>query len=496
MVHVALPSPGRALCLAVVATALGALGALGCRPEERPAGLPSSFAPCRIGGGSREGLCGEVVVPERRTGPDAGRTLALGVAVLPARQRGPADPIYFLAGGPGQAATSAFLPLLPALRDLSRDRDLVFVDQRGTGGSGRLACDEAVDDGLGDDDALHAAVSRCARAWQSEVDLEAYTSIDAAEDLEAVRAALGHERVNLLGVSYGTRLALVYLARHPERVRTATLDGAMPTAMVLPLAAPVDAEAALDRLFADCRAEPRCDGAFPDLAARFAGLLAGLDAAPAKVTLADPRTGRPRATVVGRTLFAKALRSLLYSVELSALVPLVVDRALASDFAPLVSAATLVGDAAGAGLAVGLFFAVVCQEDLPRVDAAGVERASGTFLGRSVLDDLERACAAFPRAPLPEDFAAPTRADAAVLALSGELDPVTPPRWADEALRALPNGRSVVVRGAAHNVIATGCAPRLVRDFVAAGSAAELDPACLEERHRPPFFVDFAGPPP
>ena len=473
-------------CLALVA---------GCRQDEQTRERFVGFEPCAARGLPAEALCGAVTVPERRD--DAtGRELSLRVVVVPARAARQPDAVFLLAGGPGQAASEAFAPLLPVLRDLGKDRDLVLVDQRGTGASSALACPPEPTDvaSLLGEEPLDEGARACA-ASLAGVDLGAYTTDAAAADLDLVRAALGYERVDLLGVSYGTRLALAFAARFPERVRALVLDSVVAPDLVLPVEAAVDAQRALDALFANCAADADCARAYPDLAQRFAALLARLGASPARVSLADPRTGRPVRTTVGRGAFARALRSLLYSAELAALVPLVVDRAERDDFAPLAAALSLVAGAASESVSAGLYLAVTCQEDMPRVSPSALARSDATFVGRTLHDELARACGLFPAwtsAPPPASLVVEVPA----LALSGALDPVTPPHWAEEALRSLPRGRSIVVPGASHHVLPVGCVPRLVRDFVAAADASGLDASCLDGRRRPPFFLDAAGPRP
>jgi pimeloyl-ACP methyl ester carboxylesterase len=215
------------------------------------------------------------------------------------------------------------------------------------------------------------------------------------------------------------------------------------------------------------------------------------------VTVADPLTGAPVALTVERGLVTSVLRTVLYEPGMAALVPLVIGRAEAGDFGPLVAMAAAFNDSAGDALALGMMLSVVCAEDVPRIgEAEGVEAARGTFLGEELLRSFQRACERWPRGAPPAGFGEPVRSEAPVLLLSGEVDPVTPPSWAEEAAKTLPRGRHFVVPGVGHGASAVGCVPRLIADFLEAGDAAALDGACVQAQKRPPFFVSFAGPTP
>lgn len=439
--------------------------------------------------------CGTLSVPEDRARPD-GRTIALKVAVIPALAPKPApDPLFILAGGPGQAATEVGPLMLAALEDIRRERDVVLVDQRGTGSSGPLDCEMGGGDSLAalfDTSAHLEELKACLAGY--DADVRHYTTPIAMDDLDEVRAALGYERVNLYGGSYGTRAALVYLRRHPAHVRAVILDGAAPMDMRLPLPLAHDGQRALDLTLTACRDDEACARAHGGLAERLDALLARLGETPALTRLPHPRTGAVEEVTIQRDALALLISGALYSPELAALLPLAVAQAEAGDFGPFAAMAEAL---AGTGdtLSVGMHLSVLCSEDLgePLRDE---ERAglADSFLGAAKLANVEAACALWPRGTLPAGYAKAVRAEHPVLVLSGELDPVTSPRWGGRVTSALPHARHVVVPGTAHGTWIRGCVPKLMARFIETADAAALDSDCVQRLRRPPFFLTPTGP--
>ncbi|MFL5428065.1 MAG: alpha/beta hydrolase [Myxococcales bacterium] len=482
------------------------------------------FSPCRLRGIAFPTECGVLRVPEDRANPGdrrAGRTteeqaspaspvaqasrsertIDLRVALIPALARDPApDPLFLLAGGPGQAATEALGTVVTALERVRRTRDLVLVDQRGTGSSGALECRLAAEDAplqdlLSAEGFREDRILSCLHGYKADV--RRYTTTIAMQDLDDVRRALGYETINLWGGSYGTRAALVYLREHGSHVRVAILDGVAPLSLRMPLYFARDAQRSLDLLFDACAADATCKAAFPDLRSRFGALLDRLASQPARVTVSDPITGRPTNVTIEHDAFVAMLRAVLYAPELASLLPLTIDRAAHGDFTPYVAqAATLQRGFSGA-MSLGLLFSIVCAEDAPAIAEGEMEReARNTFLGASVGRVFERTCKIWPREELPKGYREPVRSDKPVLLLSGELDPVTPPSWAAEAAKTLPNSLQIVVPGVGHGATVVGCVPGIVARFLAEGSIANVDASCARVQSRPPFFVSFAGPSP
>ena len=459
------------------------------------------LADCRLDGVPVPARCGSLTVFEDRAA-GTGRTLDLEIVVIPAvSDNADPDPLFFLAGGPGQAATELAGPTLPLFADVRRSRDLVFVDQRGTGGSGRMRCaflestsdEEAVGESLQIDELPLDELRECLAEVEAAADPRQYTTPIAMDDLDDVRAALGYERINLYGGSYGTRAALVYMRRHPERVRTAVLDGLAPVAMRLPSNMNADAHRALDRLFADCAADPGCREAFPDLPQTFASVLEALEAGPRRIDTIHPRTGEPFSLEVSALAFASGLRAALYSTTLSSLVPWTMVRAAAGDFAPFLALLTPLVET-GDAINLGMFLSVICAEDVSRLPAEEAERLAGEgTLGRLSMEVTAGACTVWPAAELPESYFEPVRSAAPALLLSGDLDPVTPPRWAEAVLDGLSDARHVIAPGAGHGVLPRGCTRDVVAEFIEAGTHADLDVSCIEQLRRPPFLLSAAG---
>ncbi len=476
------------LCVALLA---------GCPREPSAQGPRLTLTPCRPRGVSEEMRCGTLQAPEdRATGK--GRTLSLNIQVMPALAPSPApDPVFFLAGGPGQAATDP--NGFPLVKKLHRTRDIVFVDQRGTGKSSPLACSESKDAGFeerfGPPDV--SLFRRCLADYRDAgMDPSRFTTSNAMDDLDDVRAALGYDRINLFGVSYGTRAALVYLRRHPERVRTLVLDGVNPPSVSLVLSPPQDVQRAFGLVFAACAQDPACAKAYPALEERFGALLERLEKEPLKASVAHPVTGALMHFTVTRTAFISNLYVILYSPEVSALLPLIIDRATRGDLSPFVAQAQLL-DGVGEGVSRGMFFSVVCAEDAPVATPARLaESTKGTYFQEDHARPMLDVCAFWPRGEVPEGFHQPVASATPVLLLSGELDPVTPPARAEEARVQLSRSVAVVVPGTGHNTSLSGCVPRLITQFVDQGNGDGLPVDCVKGLSRPPFFVTFAGPSP
>jgi pimeloyl-ACP methyl ester carboxylesterase len=478
MLRAAMPRPPTALLCAF------ALALLACRPAAPDAA--ARLSECRVPGVERAVLCGSVVVPEDPARPD-GKTLEIAYVVVPAvaRRKEP-DPVFVLAGGPGQAGRRIAGTVLPLLAELNTRRDIVFIDQRGTGQSGALTC--ADEDSLAAtlDPAQQLAHLKTCLSGLGERTRHMATWI-AVRDFDAVRRALGAERVNLWGASYGTRAALEYLRQYPNHVRTVVLDGVAPPDMVLPVAFARDADAALDALVASCRADARCVARFPDVAERIAALLARADAG-FDVSVRHPVSGAPQTLHVDRRLLSSLLRVPLYVPSLAAVLPQALAAAGGGDFDALVAMTAAVSGRLQQDVALGMHFAVVCAEDVPRIDAAALGAAAATRFGTTFPDLYRDACSAVAAGAVPPEFYTVPRSEVPVLILSGGRDPATPPRHGEAVAGRLGNARHVIAPALGHGVSGQGCAPRLIARFVRRAEHATLDTACLERLPAPPFF--------
>ena len=454
-----------------------------------------ALAPCEIPGVKDKARCGTYQVWENRQAK-SGRRIGLKVVVLPAtgatREK---DALTFLAGGPGDAATLS-APFVAALfSGLRQRRDTLFVDQRGTGGSHPLECD--LYPGDHPQTALGAfypvdRVRTCRAELEKGADLRQYTTANGVDDLNEVRAALGYDRLNLFGGSYGTRAALVFIRRHPKSVRTAVLQGVAPPDEPMPLNFPRYAQRAIERVFADCAADAACHAAFPDPAGELAAIVKRTAANPAPADVLDPKTGEMVHVSLSRNLLGEALRYLMYESATALLVPDLVHQAENGDFAPLAEFALGSRRQVVNGLGQGLYLSVTCAEDLPFITPAEAERAAAnTFLGDYRYQQQQAACDAWVRAPVAADFQEPVRADTPVLMFSGTWDPATPASSAERAAKTLPRSLSVVIPAGGHDYQglqgAEQCQAALIQRFVEQGSAAGLDTSCASRLRRPPF---------
>jgi pimeloyl-ACP methyl ester carboxylesterase len=475
---------------------LAVLAASCAEPETSPI---DRLHECSIDEGPAGAYCGTLAVHENRA-TRQGRQIALKIVVAPALRRdAPPDPLFVLMGGPGQPAATLATAQMPMFRRFRVDRDVVFVDQRGTGDSNRLGCDpgpDELEELVTDADRTARRLKACLAAYDADPRL--YTTPIAMDDLDDVRAFLGYERINLWGGSYGTRAALEYLRRHEPHVRSVILDGVAPADMRLPLYTARDAQRALDRLFADCAADATCAATFPTLADDTRALFARLEQDRPIVRGVHPRTGRPLELPVTRRDAALVIFRALYVPEVTSLMPRVLTEAAHGNYQALLALA-FQGAPEGdkRDVAFGMHLSVVCAEDLPRIGAnARADAAATGFLGAAMFEAQYAACSFWPRGDVPESFYAPVTSDRPVLILSGADDPVTPPTWGDQVASHLPNAKHIVVPGAGHITLTRGCVPQLVASFLDTASVAGLDPACTDVLKRPPFFVTPTGPVP
>ena len=444
---------------------------------------------CRLVGLEHDAQCGVLKRPLDPAKP-TGTQIDLHVVVIPAlaRQKLP-DPVFFFAGGPGQSAVGLAGMIDHMMSRLGQRRDLVLIDQRGTGHSAPLQCDvpapdEAVQRAL-DRDRQVAALDAC-RAKLEKLpwgDLRFYTTVIAMADADAVRAALGADKVNLIGISYGTRAALEYLRAYPTHVRRAIIDGVAPPDMVLPATVDVDGRAALQMLFRDCAAEKACAAAHPQLSAHWDALIASL---PKPIDVTNPVTGQALHVKITTEAVRGLVHSPLYTPSMGAMLPQAIDEAWAGRFGPMLALASGNGGKP-TDMSEGQHFAVICAEDVPRLPPAGGAESDqgGQGLYRAV-------CAHWPRGDVPSAFYTIPRSASPVLLLSGGLDPVTPPRHAERVAKALgPNARSIVVANNGHNVTAIACMRDAVFHFVNAAGDAEaqgVDMSCAAKVPRPLAF--------
>jgi pimeloyl-ACP methyl ester carboxylesterase len=462
----------------------------------RPAASDGSvFRACRIEGVSTEVQCGSISRPLDPAQPQ-GRRIDVHFVVVPAlaRNKQP-DPMVLLAGGPGQSAISVAGLVMPRLSRLNYRRDLVFIDQRGTGRSAPLDCrdespqtlKEALEPGR-----RERVLDECRQRLQSLPygDLRQFTTVIAMQDLDAVRQALGVQRWNLLGVSYGTRAALDYQRQFPQHVRRSILDGVAPPDMVLPVSFSQDGQAALDAVFSQCEADAACRTRYPSLRADWQALLRSL---PRTVTLQHPVTLRSEEVTMTRETLMSAVRPPLYSPMAASALPQALHEASQGRFNALSALSGLTSGGSDAGrLYTGMHFSVICAEDAPRLGSS--TDAPGSDFGSLDRDQYARICKAWPRGEVPAAFYTLPAAQHPVLLLSGGADPATPPRHGARVAKALgAQARHVVVPQAGHGVaLSLSCMQDVLFRFVDAkedADALKVDASCAERIPRPTVFL-------
>jgi pimeloyl-ACP methyl ester carboxylesterase len=443
--------------------------------------------------------CGEIQVFENRAEAQ-GRQIPIHFAVIPAVSRNPApDPLFFITGGPGQAATESYPQISNAFDRIHQKRDIVLVDQRGTGKSNPLVCPAPQIDTAPEDlpDAkLSDWLKNCLGNLQADASL--YTTPIAMQDLDEVRMTLGYEKINLYGVSYGTRAALTYLEAYPDRVRSVILDGVVPQDDRLGLTVGRDAQRALDLIFERCTQDIACNQKFPDLPEEFTHLLDQLKARPVDVTLTHPVSGEETQIRFTSEKVASAIRLFSYAPETAALLPLLIHNAYEHQaFATLASDYLIVSEELEGSIDNGMGYSVLCSEDVPFYTLQEAQNINAdSYLGNVVAEELFHVCQVWPHGSVPADYKKPVRSNVPVLLLSGEADPVTPPSNGDEAAKTLTNSLHLIVPGQGHNVIYRGCIPKIAADFVESGSLQGLNTACSQDIRPMPFFLNFSGPVP
>jgi pimeloyl-ACP methyl ester carboxylesterase len=454
-----------------------------------------ALKPCEIGG-VKNAKCGTLEVFENRA-TRKGRKIPINVVVLPATgsKREP-DPLFYFAGGPGSAATEDASGIAQMLAGIREHRDLVFVDQRGTGQSNPLNCDLF---DLADPQSFFGAffpleaVRKCREQLEPKADLTLYVTNPAMDDIDDVRAALGYDQINLYGGSYGTRAALVYLRRHPKHVRAVVLHGVAPTNQFMPLNFPRDTERALQGVLSECEADDACRKAFPQVKADAERVLQQLLQSPAEAEVQIPNSNNRVKLRLNRNLAAEAIRYMLYSPSGAGRLPLLLHQAAEGNYGPLANAAFRYRMFLVATGSNGMYLSVTCTEDLPFVKAAEAEKlGANTFLGDYRYREQSAACALWPKGTNDSHYADYVRSDKPVLIVTGEWDPVTPPAHGDAVAKTLTNSLRLVVPDGAHSLGGLEniqCLDQVMTQFISRGTVKDLDTACVKSIHRRGFAL-------
>lgn len=453
------------------------------------------FTPCELsqpGTGATTRLeCATLEVPEDPDKPE-GRKLSLRVGLAAARSSEPAaDMVLFIAGGPGQSATESYPNIAGGFSRLREKRHVVFVDQRGTGEGHRLACDfpDEIAESQESEEQQVEMARDCLAGF--DADVAQYTTSVAVTDLEALRQALGSPKLNVYGGSYGTRVAQEYARRYPDGVRSLLLDGVVPPGLALGSEHSINLEDALKAILGRCAEEAACREAFGDPYRTLYALRDSARAQPETVVVPDPRSFLPRELRLDEAAVAVIARLFAYAPETAALLPLLLDEAAKGRPQPLLAQAAMVYDSLSGQINHGMQLSVICAEDAPFLAAR--DQDEELILGNAIVGVTLNQCGVWPRGPVSEDFRQPLASDVPTLLLSGELDPVTPPRYADEVAKSLPRSRHLVGKGQGHILLSRGCTPQLAADFVESLDPAGLDAECLDVLDASPFFLDYNG---
>jgi pimeloyl-ACP methyl ester carboxylesterase len=449
-----------------------------------------AMEPCSTPDGNTAGLCGKYEVYENRSA-QSGRKIALNLMLLPAVSDKPAsDPWFALAGGPGQSAVEAY-PLAGFTTKVRQQRDVVLVDQRGTGASHPLPCalrDPKDAQAMLGESIPAEKVRACRMELEKKADLTQYTTSISADDLDELRQALGYDKINVFGGSYGTRAALVYLRLHGDHVRTITLEGVAPPQYRIPLAFSRTTQSSVDQLIDRCAADDACHKDFPDLRTEFQTIVDRLEKSPAQFAVKNPAGGTQPVTL-SRGMFVGNLRPLLYIPPLVSEFPYLIHSAYQGDWSTYAAAVLLVRGAIDTQIDRGMSLSVICAEDIPGVTEEMIQHeTAGTYLGDFQVRVYQNACREWAQAHIPSDFHAPIRSAVPVLLISGALDPATPPEASADAARDLSNSRVVVVKEGTHGT-GSPCIDGLIAEFVAQGAVSALDISCAEQIHLPPFVT-------
>lgn len=457
------------------------------------------LSPCHVESVSGPAQCGTYQVWEDRE-KKRGRRINLSIIVLNAlgTPRQP-DPLFFLQGGPGDAPSFNARFYSRVFQNIRQTRDLVLVDLRGTGKSGALHCPELAKpdaSGVIDPNLLSLQALRACRArLEKEVDLRLYTTEMAVDDLEDVRQALGYQRINLYGTSYGTRVAQVYMRRHPASLRTVTMKGVVPPSLASPAGHAREGEQAWQQLVQRCQSDANCARSFPTLDADLPILLQRLENTSPVLTVPAGNTEPARTVKVTRGLFGEAFRNFLYSPEVSARAPGLLKNWLNGDEGSIAETAmTSRLLLSGERLAAGFFLSVSCTEDVPYLPKNIAPLVAGTFGGDYRLRQQIAACGVWPKGKVSAQHRQATRSNIPTLLISGEFDPVTPPAGGEEVLRGLSRGLHVVVRNNGHPIgSADRCISMMIATLIEKESVKGLDHSCASVIPAVPFVLPGSG---
>lgn len=479
------------------ALALWLLALAGCFDAGDNAGKPAAasiMAPCP--GFAETGKpalvygaqCGELKVKENPADAQSAE-IAVAILRLPAINPAPKqDPLFLIQGGPGGSSVLMAEQIHQVFADVRKNRDLVFVDQRGTGKSNPLNCDS-----LGDAEQLLPEAEQhkkylelmraCAAKYAAQIPY--YTTPYAVADLEAVRQALGYEQINLWGGSYGSRVVLEYMRAYPQQLRTVVMDGLAPAQIALPKFFAEDAQAALAAVNRECAQQPKCLARYGDILAHAQTVHKRLQqlqaqAKPLRIHYEHPRHRQPKELLLTPKSFSSLVFMSLYSRDLTVLLPQALYRAAKEDYRLLAALHALAAEQSSfSQISEGMRYSVLCNEDARFITAHDL-RSRKPFLGLDMLADFADVCNFWPEAEVPVDYFVPLKSALPSLLLSGGHDPVTPQRWAQQVAEGLSQATQLAAPGGNHIVSMEGCLPQVIAQFIEQGGVGDMKLDCVQ----------------
>jgi len=479
------------------------LSACAASPPNNPSASDSfhlgelSFKKCRLAAFNAQpplpAYCTTIRIAEDTHSPTQNtRFIDLRLAWLPPRQNSDvaSDPVFFISGGPGQSALQSYPQIAAAFADIQRTRGVMLLDQRGTGSSNPLNC-ALPDDENASIHALQSAAQQCVAELSTRADLRHYTSLEAVTDLESVRKAIGAKRINLVGVSYGTRVAQQYARLYPQSTRALVLDSPVPNDVSLATISARNLEQALNVQFARCSNDPMCYKKLGDPRTELNTLLSQLHAHRPSVQYREANSGSMRTDTLSAEKLSALLRLYAYHPASAALLPQLIYQANQGHYSELMALAQLAHEQMQGTLALGMQLSVICSEDAPYLSTLPDD--SDTILGNRPAQNLAALCEVWPQTVIPADFYPPLNGSVPALVLNGEFDPITPPRYGKYIAETLPNARHLTLPGQGHAVLNTGCLPKLLTRFIETVDAHNLETTCLDQLQATAPFTSLNG---
>jgi len=426
-----------------------------------------------------------------------GRKIDLNITVVPALHRSDSTKaIFFIEGGPGAAATNNAALFASDILPYKQEHDIVLIDARGTGKSHPLNCTSLqIKNDLQDQlEEMYpaAAVQNCYDSLSKIADLQQYTTTNVVRDLEAVRQWLGYKKINLFGLSYGTRVTLVYMKMFPSSIESCILWSPIAAYGKIPLYFAAFAQNSIEKVFADCRSDSSCHLAYPVIEDEFRhlmekGRLTGFNYHHAN------RFGHNEPINISWNAFQTKLRYLLYSPSGMREVPYIVHQAYLGNFSPFIDLYPKAADTSYF-IAEGMYLCVTCAEDLPFITKSEIDsQTKGTFMGSYRVDQQQRACDHWTRGKIPDDFFNPVQTDIPTLIFSGSKDPVTPPSVATEIASHLSRVTLVIIPEMSHTfdgLSHTECFDGLCLKFLKNPTRPNLDTACVKQMQPGNFIIE------